>query len=93
MSKLSVAFVRDVMNQQGRGEISFSRMVELLNEEKSANEFPRRCRLDLLTPAELAIVNAVDEVEKVGADVRLTNAVIKLGEARNFVADFVDGIE
>ncbi len=53
-------------------------------------ETPRRNRLDLSTPAELAIRNAVDEVEKIGADVRLTNAIILLDQARELVADFVD---
>jgi hypothetical protein len=55
------------------------------------NEFPRRSRLDLMEPAEKAIYNAAQEVEKIGADVRLTNAVIKLQEARELVADFIDG--
>ena len=53
---------------------------------------PRRIQLDKCTPAELAIQNAVWEVEKMGADVRLTNAVILLSEARDQVADFVDGV-
>lgn len=88
MSKLTVAFVRDVMNQMGREEITFSRMVELLNEEKSA--VPRRNRLDLCTRAELAIYKAMEEVEKLGASVKLTDAIIKLSEARELVADFVD---
>lgn len=57
---------------------------------KTENEIPRRVRLDLNTPAELAIYNAMIEVEKMPADVRLTNAVIKLSEAKNLVADFVD---
>ena len=52
---------------------------------------PRRARLDRNTPAELAIRAAVDEVEKMGADERLTRAVILLGEAREKVADYVDG--
>lgn len=52
----------------------------------------RRIRLDLMSPAELAIYNAVQEVEKMAADVRLTHAVIKLSEARALVADFIDGI-
>ena len=56
------------------------------------NDFPRRNRLDLNTPAEKAIYDAIQEVEKVGADTRLTGAVIKLSEARNLVADFIDGI-
>lgn len=55
-------------------------------------ETPRRIRLDLMTPAELAIYNATQEVEKIGADVRLTHAVIKLQEARELVADFIDNI-
>lgn len=52
--------------------------------------FPRRQRLDKCTPAELSIYKAMEEVEKIGADVKLTNAIIKLDEARNLVADFVD---
>ncbi len=54
-------------------------------------EIPRRNRLDQMTPAELAIYNAMQEVEKAGADVRLTEAVILLGKAKDKVADFVDG--
>lgn len=46
-----------------------------------------------MTPAEKAIYDAVQEVEKMGADTRLTNAVVKLAEARESVADFVDGVE
>ena len=52
--------------------------------------FPRRQQLDKCTPAELAIYKAMEEVEKIGADVRLTDAITKLNEARNLVADFVD---
>lgn len=52
----------------------------------------RRNRLDLNTSAELAIYNAMGEVEKAGSDVRLTNALIKLKEARELVANFVDSI-
>jgi len=53
-------------------------------------EFPRRNRLDLNTPAELAIYEAIQEVEKVGADVRLTDVVIMLGKAKDLLSDFVD---
>ena len=56
------------------------------------NDIPRRICLDKLTPAETAIVAAVDAVEAMGADERLTHAVIKLGQARDHVADFVDGV-
>ena len=57
-----------------------------------SNEIPRRIRMDLWHPAELAIQNAVNEVEKMAADVRLTNAVILLGKARESVADFIDDV-
>lgn len=55
-------------------------------------EPPRRIRIDLFTPAEKAIWDAVQAVEAAGCDVRLTNAVILLGKARDLVADFVDGV-
>lgn len=58
--------------------------------ENKEFEIPRRIRIDLMTPAELAITNAMKEVENLPADVRLTNAVILLGEARDLVANFVD---
>ena len=51
---------------------------------------PRRNRLDLNTPEELAIRNVIDMVEKMGADVKLTEAVIALDKARGLVADFID---
>lgn len=53
-------------------------------------QIPRRSRIDLLTPAELAIVAAVEAIEEAGCDVLLTEAVILLSEARDKVADFVD---
>lgn len=56
----------------------------------SDNGFARRIRVDLMTPAELAISRAVEEVEKAGADVLLTDAVILLAQAREKVADFVE---
>jgi hypothetical protein len=55
------------------------------------NDIPRRIRLDLNTPAELAIRAAVDAVEALPADVRLTDAVLLLQQAREKVADYVDG--
>jgi hypothetical protein len=52
---------------------------------------PRRVYLDKLSPAERAIYDAVLEVEKLPADTRLTDAVVLFGQARDKVADFVDG--
>lgn len=54
-------------------------------------EIPRRVRIDRMTPAELAIRDAVIAVEKAGAHPLLTDAVVLLGQAQAKVADFVDG--
>lgn len=51
---------------------------------------PRRNRLDKNEPAELAIRNAVNEVERIGADNRLTEAINHLNHARELVADFIE---
>ncbi len=52
--------------------------------------FPRRSRVDKFTPAETAIRAALQAVETVGADVRLTDAVVLLGHAADRLADFVE---
>lgn len=54
------------------------------------NGIPRRCRVDLYTPTEKAISDAMQAVEGLPADVRLTDAVILLAQAREKVADFVE---
>jgi len=56
-------------------------------------DIPRRNRLDLNTPAEKAIYDAMQEVEKAGADLKLTEAVTLLSKARDLVADYVDKVE
>lgn len=50
----------------------------------------RRNRIDLMSPAEKAIYDAMQEVEKMPADVRLTDAVELLQQAKNKVSDYVD---
>lgn len=50
----------------------------------------RRNRLDLMTDAEKAIHNAMYEVEKIGTDVKLTEAIIKLQDAKKLVSDYLD---
>lgn len=52
----------------------------------------RRNQIEQMTEAELAIRNAVKAVEAAGCDVRLTDAVILLQEAKDRVSDFVDGL-
>lgn len=50
----------------------------------------RRIRTDLYTPAEKAIYDAMQVVENMAADERLTEAVSFLDEAQKKVADYVD---
>lgn len=45
-----------------------------------------------MSPAEVAIYNAMIELEKVGADRRLTLASIRLQEAKNLVGDYIDDV-
>ena len=57
-----------------------------------SNEIPRRNRIDLYVNAEKVIHDAIQVVERMGADTRLTRAVIALGKAQAHVSDFVDGV-
>jgi hypothetical protein len=57
------------------------------------DDFPRRNKLWLMTQAEVMIYLAMGEVEKMGADVKLTEAVTLLAKAKDAVADFVDNIK
>lgn len=54
------------------------------------HDIPRRVIIEHMKPAELAIREAMLEVEKMGADVKLTHAIIKLQEAKELVADYID---
>ena len=53
------------------------------------NGFPRRGRVECLSPAESTIREAIITVA-VGADPRLTVAVVLLMQAQSKVADYVD---
>jgi hypothetical protein len=71
---------------------------ESVNSRKDTNDMPketfsRRIQIDKLTPAERAIYDAMVAVEGLPPDVRLTDAVVLLQQARDKVADYVDGIE
>lgn len=54
------------------------------------NTIPRRNQLENLTESEIAIQKAINEVELLGCNSKLTDAVVKLSEAKNLVADFID---
>ena len=51
---------------------------------------PRRNRLEENTDAELAIRAVMLAIEAMPADVRLTDAVVLLGQAREKLADYID---
>jgi len=59
--------------------------------QSALSDIPRRICIDKMTPAELAITDAMRCVEEAGCDTRLTEAVMLLSQARDKVADFVDG--
>ena len=52
----------------------------------------RRNDMIQMCEAELKIMAAMEAVEKMAGDVRLTDAVNLLASARDSVADFIDGV-
>lgn len=52
----------------------------------------RRRDLQRMTPAELAIRDAIVAVEMVGADPLLTDAVVLLGDAAEKLGDYIDRV-
>lgn len=57
-----------------------------------ADGIPTRIDMQWWVQAELAIWRAMQEVERAGASVALTQAVTLLAEARNKVADHIEGV-
>lgn len=53
----------------------------------------RRNDLSQMTPAEKAIHDAIQEVEKIGADPKLTTVILILTNAKTYLSDFIDGSE
>lgn len=53
----------------------------------------RRSDVKRQLPAERAVGVAVRLVEELGADPRLTDAVLSLFEAADSIADYIDGVE
>lgn len=56
----------------------------------SENKLPRRIQMQKWIPAEKAIYDAMQKVESMEANEKLTKAVILLGQAQDKVADYVD---
>lgn len=57
-----------------------------------SKDLPRRIHMCLQVPAEVAIRNAMLEVENLGGDVRLTEAVQMLDQAWRHVSAYVDDV-
>lgn len=86
--------IHDKMGWTGEFHLSAKDMIDLLihfNMENE-NEVPRRNRLDLNTPAEIAINNALQEVEKLPPHTITTEVVLMLSVAKNRLADYVESI-
>lgn len=66
-----------------------------INTNKTMDQevIPRRIDQQRWTPAETAIFNAMQEVEKMPASNTLTDAVTYLAQAKELVADHVDASE
>lgn len=69
------------------------RASQAADKEKIKYDPLRRCDILRHTPAEKAITDAMATVEALGADERLTNAVVLLVAARENIANFVDGVD
>lgn len=57
---------------------------------RRSDGIPRRNDIQLRFPAEITISSAIQEVETLGCDTRLTEAVVMLGEAMALVSGFLD---
>lgn len=66
--------------------------IKSFNKNLLGDTIPRRARVDLWSPAERAINDAMAEVEKLPPDTGLTDAVILLQNAQRKVADYIDSV-
>ena len=57
---------------------------------KNSNTNKRRFNLAFCSASELAIKKAMQEVEKLGADDKITEAIMLLTDAHTIVSDFID---
>ena len=93
--RMLVYFENALILAQANVDATKSQIIDLnrqLEQYNVSTSFPRRNRIDLFTPAEKAIYDALLEVEKMPADTRLTESTILLNKAREKVADFIDNI-
>lgn len=75
----------------GQLEVESKLMAGAIEHQQSVGpRSDRRFNKQTMHPAELAILEAQYEVEKVGADKRLTDATMLLDQAKNLVGDYID---
>ena len=72
---------------ESKSEVCYFCENERINEME---DIPRRIRIDKMVDAELAIRKAMMEVEELGADILLTDAINLLSQAKDKVSDYVD---
>jgi hypothetical protein len=59
-------------------------------EQSNKNSIPRRAQINKFAPTEMAIFKSIQEIEKLPADIRLTDAIILLQRAKDKVSDYID---
>ena len=94
-NRITQASLRKVLTQFHNEEISFGRMVELLNEQATpiidrSNRSRRSMNTETMTPLELELSNMMAEVESLGASENLTNCVVALDDAKYFLSLHID---
>ena len=80
------------LNTGPNGECERCGKIFKQGEKRMVDQRPRRSDINQWVPAEKAIAAAMVSVEEMPADPRLTDAVVLLGKAREYVSDFVDGV-
>ncbi len=63
--------------------------------EKSKNVpgVPRRCCLEELTIEEKELFDLMRKIESIGGSLKLTRCIVSLSDARDALADHIEGIE
>jgi hypothetical protein len=57
---------------------------------KEKHTFPRRNQINLLTPEEKLIYDAIKAVDKLRASLILTDVITKLNQAKELLGDYID---
>lgn len=66
---------------------------QLMQESKLNSSIPRRAQMQEWTTEEKELFHLMQEIEKLGGSVKLTKCITLLSEARDALADHIEGIE